>query len=107
QCSVDGLLGRVERGRAALLEVAEAKNACAQLCEPACFTQRQPAHHLGRFPLAAGLDLAPIVLAAPLPVRPMLHLVGPLCLHRRITPTSRAKGCAGKTRFWRQSDLPW
>src|ERR1700704_654037 len=92
------LLGRIERRRAALLEIAEPQDARTQLRKLAGLGQRQAADQLGRFCFAAGLDLPPIVLRAPLPVRPVLHLIGPLRLHS-ISPTSRARACGVRPVF--------
>src|SRR5262249_22603506 len=79
-------LGGVKRRGAALLEVAEGEHAGAQLGKPAGLGQRQAAHLLGGFLLAAGLDFSPVMLGTPLAVRPMLHLVGPPGLHS-VSPT--------------------
>ena len=64
------------------------KDARAQLREPARFGERDAAHHFGGFLLTAGFDLAPIVLGAPLAVRPVLHLIRALRLHRIPRPAS-------------------
>src|SRR5262249_40587789 len=76
------LLRRVERRGAALLAVAQSEHAGAQLRELAGLGQRAAAHLLRRFLLAAGLDLAPVVLAVPLPLWQVFHLIYPPGLHR-------------------------
>src|SRR5262249_57181991 len=87
-------LRRVKRRSRALLEIAERQHPRAQLRQPARFGQRAPAHLFRRLFCGAGLDLAPVVLAAPLAVGPMLHLIDALRLHRRESPTPKNGACA-------------
>src|SRR5947207_4200879 len=80
-----GVKGR----RAALFEIAEGEDAGAKLRERSALGQRETANLLRRLFFAAGVDLAPVVLGTPFAVRPMLHLVSSLCLHR-VPPMFRA-----------------
>src|SRR5215470_12228329 len=88
------LFRRVERRRAALLEIADGENARTQLRKPAVLDQSSSAHLLGGFLGAGSLDLAPVVLRAPLPVGPKLHLVGSSRLHR-VHPMFGTQGTCG------------
>src|SRR5262245_4478406 len=81
RAALGGLVRRVERGGAALLEIAEGQHTSAQLRERALVGQRKTAYLLRRFFCGGGFDLAPIVHGAPLPVGPVLHLVSLLGLH--------------------------
>src|SRR5262245_54109565 len=85
------LLHDIKRRGAALFEVAECENAGAKLRECPVLSQCKTAHSLRCLFFAGGLDLAPVVLGIPLAVRPMLHLVSSLCLHR-VPPMFRARG---------------
>src|SRR5215468_8329490 len=86
-----GLLDRIKRGGAALFEIAEGEDARAKLREGPVISQCKTAHFLGCIFFAVGFDFAPVVLATPLTVGPMLHLVGSPCLHR-VPPMFRARG---------------
>src|SRR3954465_2193345 len=98
------LLGREEIDRAALLEIAKAKHAGAQLRQPAFTPQCEAADLLRSLFFASRRDLLPIMPAVPLPIRPMLHLVNPVGLHRIPSPESLRER-AGTSLFWRQSGL--
>src|SRR4029450_9271074 len=109
QLSGCDLLRGVKRRGAALFEIAECEDPGAKLRERAAVGERPAAreapapklrwrtavgqcpaaHLLLHLSFAAGLDFAPVLLRIPLPIRPMLHLVGSLCLHR-VPPMFRA-----------------
>jgi hypothetical protein len=65
-----------------LLAIAQGEDAGAELRELACFGQCNAAHFLRSLSFAECLDFAPVVLADPLPMQPMLHLINLLRLHR-------------------------
>jgi hypothetical protein len=65
-----------------LPEIAQGKDARAELRKPACFGQRNAAYLLRSIFWAECLDFAPVILAAPLTVDPGLHLINPLGVHR-------------------------
>src|SRR5262245_28097976 len=91
------LVRGVERGGAALLEIAEGQHAGAQLRERSLAGQRTAAHLLRRLFCGGGFDLAPIVHGAPLTVGPVLHLVSLLGLHR--VPRRSLEAACGYKRF--------
>src|SRR5262249_15762578 len=72
----------IKRRRSSLPAVAQGEDAGAELRELACSGQCNAAHFLCSLFFAECLDFAPVVLAAPLPAGPMLHLINPLGLHR-------------------------
>src|SRR5205807_10267124 len=78
----DRLFGGIDQGGAALLAIARGEHAGAQLREPARPRQLQAADLFGRLFLAAGLDPSPVVLANPVPIGQVLHLINLPGLHR-------------------------
>src|SRR5947209_3288255 len=84
------LFRRIKWRGGALLQVAECKDPGAQLRERPAVAQCQTADLFRRLFFATGFDLAPVVLGIPLAIRPMLHLVSSLCLHR--VPRCFARG---------------
>lgn len=97
------LLNRIELRRASLFEIAEFEDAGAKLRKPAFFGQSETAYLLRSLFVAGSLDLAPIMLAIPLPIGPMLHLINPFRLHGN--PPIPCVGGTVIDRFWRQSGL--
>src|SRR2546421_7733872 len=95
----DASIGRVEGGGDALLEVAEAQHAGAQLFLSARLAQGTATHLLGSLLLAESFHFAPVHFAVPLAIVPMLHLINAFCLHA-ISPCLEVRGRPG---FWRQS----
>jgi hypothetical protein len=91
------LLDRIELRRASLFEIAEFEDAGAKLRKPAFFGQSETAYLLRSLFVAGSLDLAPIMLAIPLPIGPMLHLINPFRLHGN--PPIPCVGGTGTDRF--------
>jgi hypothetical protein len=71
----------IKRRRSSLPAIAQGEDAGAELRELACSGQCNAAHFFRSVFFAECLDFAPVVLAAPLPAGPMLHLISPLRLH--------------------------
>jgi len=69
----------IKRRRSSLPAIAQGEG--AELRELACSDQCNAAHFFRSLFFAECLDFAPVVLAAPLPAGPMLHLISPLRLH--------------------------
>ena len=74
-------LRNIEGGGAPLLEIAEFENTGAKLRKATCFGQSETTDLFRSLLFGSGLYLLPIMLAIPLPIGPMLHLINPFRLH--------------------------
>jgi hypothetical protein len=70
QCD-DLLACRIKRCRAVLFEIAESEHTCAKLRNRTYLSQNNTTHFLRSLFFAGRLHLPPIVLSAPLAIRPM------------------------------------